>query len=59
MGDWLVSNQGKQPQHEVQLLYSFPCMIPGTLAEAEDPILWPPVVKSRFIGKDPDAGKED
>ena len=25
--------------------------------EAEAPILWPPDVKSRFIGKDPDAGK--
>ena len=30
-----------------------------TVAEAEDPILWPPDVKSQFIGKDPDAGKED
>ena len=30
-----------------------------TDAEAEAPILWPPDVKSRFIGKDPDAGKED
>ena len=27
-------------------------------AEAEAPILWPPDVKSRFIGKDPDAGKD-
>ena len=26
-------------------------------AEAEAPILWPPAVKSRLIGKDPDAGK--
>ena len=26
-------------------------------AEAEAPILWPPDVKSRLIGKDPDAGK--
>ena len=24
----------------------------------EAPILWPPNVKSRFIGKDPDAGKD-
>ena len=29
-----------------------------TDAEAEAPILWPPDVKSRFIGKDPDAGKD-
>ena len=26
--------------------------------EAEDPILWPPDVKSRSIGKDSDAGKD-
>ena len=29
-----------------------------TGAEAEAPKLWPPDVKSRLIGKDPDAGKE-
>ena len=28
-----------------------------TDAEAEAPILWPPDVKSRLSGKDPDAGK--
>ena len=27
-------------------------------AEAEAPVLWPPDVKSRLIGKDPDAGKD-
>ena len=27
-------------------------------AEAEPPILWPPDVKSQFIRKDPDAGKD-
>ena len=26
--------------------------------EAETPILWPPQVKSRLIGKDPSAGKD-
>ena len=31
--------------------------IERTNAEAEAPILWPPDVKSRLIGKDPDAGK--
>ena len=30
----------------------------GTDAEAEALILWPPDVKSRLIGKDPDAGKD-
>ena len=29
-----------------------------TDANAEVPIVWPPVVKSWFIGKDPDAGKD-
>ena len=29
-----------------------------TDAEAEAPILWPPDVKSRLNGKDPDAGKD-
>ena len=29
-----------------------------TDADAEAPILWPPDAKSRFIGKDPDAGKD-
>ena len=28
-----------------------------TDAEAEAPIVWPPDAKSRFIRKDPDAGK--
>ena len=29
-----------------------------TGTEAETPILWPPDVKSRLIGKDPDAEKD-
>ena len=29
-----------------------------TDVEAETPIIWPPDVKSRLIGKDPDAGKD-
>ena len=29
-----------------------------TVAEAEAPILWPPVAKSQLIGKDPNAGKD-
>ena len=27
--------------------------------EAETPVLWPPVEKSKLIGKDPNAGKDD
>ena len=35
------------------------CIFIGrTDAKAEAPILWPPDVKSQFIGKDPDAGKD-
>ena len=35
------------------------CIFIGrTDAEAEAPILWPPDVRSRLIGKDPDAGKD-
>ena len=35
-----------------------PCIFPGrTDAEAEAAILWPPDVKIRFTGKDPDAGE--
>ena len=30
-----------------------------TDAEAEPPTLWPPYSKSRLIGKDPDAGKDE
>ena len=29
-----------------------------TDAEAETPIIWPPDVKNRLIGKDPNAGKD-
>ena len=29
-----------------------------TDTEAEAPILWPPDVKSRLTGKDPDTGKD-
>ena len=29
-----------------------------TDAEAEDPILWPPDMKSGLMGKDPVAGKD-
>ena len=32
--------------------------IERTDVEAETPILWPPDVKSRLTGKDPDAGRD-
>ena len=31
---------------------------PGTDAEAETPLLWPPHEKSWLVGKDPDAGRD-
>ena len=36
----------------------FRIFIGRTDAEAETPILWPPDVKNRLFGKDPDAGKD-
>ena len=33
-------------------------VIGKTDAETETPVLWPPDVKSRLTGKDPDAGKD-
>ena len=30
-----------------------------TDAEAETPILWPPALNNRLIGKDPDAGRTE
>ena len=33
-------------------------LIGRTDAEAKAPVLWPSDVKSRLIGKDPDAGKD-
>ena len=32
--------------------------IERTDAETETPVLWPPEVKGRLIGKDPDAGRD-
>jgi len=43
-----VNPKGKQPW----------IFIGRTDAEAETPILWPPDVKSWFIGKDPDVEKD-
>ena len=34
------------------------CILWKDCAEAEVPILWPPVAKYRLIGKDPDARKD-
>ena len=44
-----VNPKGNQPH----------IFIGRTEAEAEAPTLWPPDMKSQFIEKDPDAGKEE
>ena len=44
----LVNPKGNQPS----------VFIGKTDTAATAPILWPPDAKSRFIGKDPDAGKD-
>ena len=44
----LVNPKGNQPW----------IFIGKTAAEAKAPILWPPDMKSRLIGKDPEAGKD-
>ena len=45
----------KQVNHKENQPWIF---IGRTDAEAEAPVLWPPDVKSRLVGKDPDAGKD-
>ena len=47
-GDQTVNPKINQPR----------LFIGRTDANAEALILWPPGVKSQFIGKDPDAGKD-
>ena len=46
---WTARRSNQSILKEINLNYS--------LGEAEAPILWPPDVKSQFIGKDLDAGK--
>ena len=43
---------------EIKPEYQPLILIGRLVAEAEAPILWPPDVKSRLIGKDPDARKD-
>ena len=40
-----------------EIIYKY--SLGGLMAEAEAPVLWPPDAKSRFVGKDPDAGKSE
>ena len=47
---------GIQPVHPKG--YQSWVFIGRTDAEAETPLLWPPVAKNRLIGKEPDARKD-
>ena len=55
----LESSLDRKESKPVNLKGNQPWILIGrTDAEAEAPILWPPDVKSRLIGKDPDSGKD-
>ena len=51
---WTARRSNQSILKEINPEYS----IGKTDTEAEALILWPPDVKSRLIGKDPDAGKD-
>ena len=64
---WLITQHSKNEDHDIQSHHfmvsrrgkggnSGRCYFFGSSAEA--PICWPPEVRSRLIGKDPDAGKD-
>ena len=59
---WTVMLEKSFGPKEIQLVHPKGnqswMFIGRTDVEAETPILWPPDVKSRLIGKDPDAGKD-
>ena len=48
---------GKSNKNDYSEILSYVLFIGRTDAEAEAPVLWPPDV-NKFIGKDPDAGKD-
>ena len=52
---WIASRSNQSILREINPEYS---LIGRTDAEAEAPVLWPPNLKSPFIGKDLDAGKD-
>ena len=53
----LESPLDKKGNESVNLKGNQPCILIGR-TDTEAPIIWPPDVKGRFIGKDPDAGKD-
>ena len=59
---WTARRSNQSALKEISPEYLFEGLISlniqWTDAEAEAPLLWPPDVKNRLIGKDPDAGKD-
>ena len=51
---WTSKRSNQSSLKEISPEYS----LEGLMAEAETPILWPPDVKNRLFGKDPDAEKD-
>ena len=51
---WTVRRSNQSILMEINSEYS----LKGPILKLEAPILWPPDVKSRLIGKDPDAGRD-
>ena len=50
--NWTARRSNQSILKEIKPEYSF------RRTDTEAPILWPPDMKSRLIGKDPDAGKD-
>ena len=55
---WLLRVPWTSRRLNQSVLKVSPEFIGRTVIEAETPILWPPDAKNRFIGKDPDIGKD-
>ena len=55
---WRVPWTAKRSKKSILKEINPECSLGRTDAEAEAPILSPPDVKSRFIGKDPDGGTD-
>ena len=50
---WPARRSNQSILKEISVEYSL-----EGLTEAEAPIVWPPDLKNRLIGKDPEAGKD-
>ena len=56
--DSLVSWTARRPNQSILKEISPECSLEGLMLKLKLLILWPADVKSRLIGKDPDAGKD-